>query len=55
MGLDAVIAHGMLTIGIGGSYITSWVADGVAVTLWDGISSRHRARLTLSVGSVHNI
>lgn len=32
MGLDGVIAHGMLTIGIGGSYITSWVGDPGAVT-----------------------
>jgi acyl dehydratase len=32
MGLDGVIAHGMLTIGMGGGYITSWVGDPGAVT-----------------------
>ncbi len=32
VGLDTVIAHGMLTMGIGGGYVTSWVGDPGAVT-----------------------
>ncbi|WP_193046853.1 (3R)-hydroxyacyl-ACP dehydratase subunit HadB [Mycolicibacterium baixiangningiae] len=32
MGLDGAIAHGMLTIGLGGGYIVSWVGDPAAVT-----------------------
>jgi acyl dehydratase len=32
MGLGGVIAHGMLTIGMGGGYLTSWVGDPGAVT-----------------------
>ena len=27
VGLDTVIAHGMLTMGLGGGYVTSWVGD----------------------------
>src|SRR5271156_6929468 len=27
VGLDSVIAHGMLTMGLGGGYVTSWVGD----------------------------
>lgn len=30
--LDCAIAHGMLTMGIGGGYVTSWVGDPGAVT-----------------------
>ena len=32
VGLDSAIAHGMLTMGLGGGYITSWVGDPGAVT-----------------------
>ncbi|MBV8090878.1 MAG: (3R)-hydroxyacyl-ACP dehydratase subunit HadB [Alphaproteobacteria bacterium] len=32
VGLDGVIAHGMLTMGLGGGYVTSWVGDPGAVT-----------------------
>ena len=32
VGLDTAIAHGMLTMGLGGGYITSWVGDPAAVT-----------------------
>ncbi len=32
VGLDTVIAHGMLTMGLGGGFITSWVGDPGAVT-----------------------
>ena len=31
VGLDTAIAHGMLTMGLGGSYITEWVGDPGAV------------------------
>ncbi len=31
VGLDSAIAHGMLTMGLGGGYITSWVGDPGAV------------------------
>ncbi|AWV48328.1 (3R)-hydroxyacyl-ACP dehydratase subunit HadB [Mycobacterium leprae Kyoto-2] len=31
VGLDTAIAHGMLTMGIGGGYVTSWVGDPGAV------------------------
>jgi acyl dehydratase len=31
VGLDSVIAHGMLTMGLGGGYVTSWVGDPGAV------------------------
>ena len=30
--LDTAIAHGMLTMGLGGGYVTSWVGDPGAVT-----------------------
>src|ERR1700682_394202 len=30
--LDVAIAHGMLTMGLGGGYVTSWVGDPAAVT-----------------------
>jgi len=32
VGLDTAIAHGMLTMGVGGGYVTSWVGDPAAVT-----------------------
>ena len=32
LGLDSAIAHGMLTMGLGGSYVTAWVGDPGAVT-----------------------
>ena len=32
VGLDTAIAHGMLTRGLGGGYVTSWVGDPGAVT-----------------------
>jgi acyl dehydratase len=32
VGLDVAIAHGMLTMGLGGGYVTSWVGDPGAVT-----------------------
>ena len=32
VGLDTAIAHGMLTMGLGGGYVTSWVGDPGAVT-----------------------
>ena len=32
VGLDTAIAHGMLTIGLGGGYVTSWIGDPAAVT-----------------------
>jgi acyl dehydratase len=32
VGLDTAIAHGMLTMGLGGGYLTSWVGDPGAVT-----------------------
>ena len=32
VGLPGVIAHGMLTMGLGGGYVTSWVGDPAAVT-----------------------
>ena len=32
VGLDTAIAHGMLTMGLGGGYVTSWVGDPAAVT-----------------------
>src|ERR1700745_3709423 len=32
VGLDSAIAHGMLTMGLGGGYVTSWVGDPGAVT-----------------------
>ncbi|BBY98707.1 (3R)-hydroxyacyl-ACP dehydratase subunit HadB [Mycolicibacterium fallax] len=32
VGLDTAIAHGMLTMGIGGGYVTEWVGDPGAVT-----------------------
>ena len=32
LGLPDVIAHGMLTMGLGGGYVTSWVGDPGAVT-----------------------
>ncbi|MFZ2175006.1 MAG: (3R)-hydroxyacyl-ACP dehydratase subunit HadB [Rhodococcus sp. (in: high G+C Gram-positive bacteria)] len=31
-GLDNVIAHGMLTMGLGGGFVTSWLGDPGAVT-----------------------
>jgi acyl dehydratase len=31
VGLDVAIAHGMLTMGLGGGYVTSWVGDPAAV------------------------
>ena len=30
--LENVLAHGMLTMGLGGGYVTSWVGDPAAVT-----------------------
>ncbi|WP_299563486.1 (3R)-hydroxyacyl-ACP dehydratase subunit HadB [uncultured Mycolicibacterium sp.] len=32
VGLDTAIAHGMLTMGLGGGYISEWVGDPGAVT-----------------------
>ena len=32
VGLDVAIAHGMLTMGLGGGFVTSWVGDPGAVT-----------------------
>ena len=32
VGLDVAIAHGMLTMGLGGGYVTSWVGDPGAVS-----------------------
>jgi acyl dehydratase len=32
VGLDTAIAHGMLTMGLGGSYVTAWVGDPGAVS-----------------------
>lgn len=32
VGLDSAIAHGMLTMGLGGGYVTAWVGDPGAVT-----------------------
>ncbi|MFC4375788.1 fused (3R)-hydroxyacyl-ACP dehydratase subunits HadA/HadB [Nocardia halotolerans] len=32
VGLDNVVAHGMLTMGLGGGFVTSWVGDPGAVT-----------------------
>ena len=32
VGLDTAIAHGMLTMGIGGGYVTAWIGDPGAVT-----------------------
>ncbi len=32
VGLDTVIAHGMLTMGLGGGYVTGWIGDPGAVT-----------------------
>ena len=32
VGLDTAIAHGMLTMGVGGGYVTEWVGDPAAVT-----------------------
>ncbi|MCV7192404.1 (3R)-hydroxyacyl-ACP dehydratase subunit HadB [Mycolicibacterium brumae] len=32
VGLDVAIAHGMLTMGLGGGYVTDWVGDPGAVT-----------------------
>lgn len=32
VGLDTAIAHGMLTMGLGGGYVSSWVGDPGAVT-----------------------
>lgn len=32
VGLDTAIAHGMLTMGLGGGYVTEWVGDPAAVT-----------------------
>ena len=32
VGLHTAIAHGMLTMGLGGGYVTSWVGDPAAVT-----------------------
>lgn len=32
VGLDTAIAHGMLTMGLGGGYVTGWVGDPAAVT-----------------------
>lgn len=32
VGLDTAIAHGMLTMGLGGGYVTSWVGHPGAVT-----------------------
>ena len=32
VGLDTAIAHGMLTMGLGGGYVTDWVGDPAAVT-----------------------
>jgi acyl dehydratase len=32
VGLDTAIAHGMLTMGLGGGYVTAWVGDPGAVT-----------------------
>ena len=32
VGLDTAIAHGMLTMGLGGGYVPSWVGDPGAVT-----------------------
>lgn len=31
VGLDTAIAHGMLTMGVGGGYVTEWVGDPAAV------------------------
>lgn len=32
VGLDSAIAHGMLTMGLGGGYVTAWIGDPAAVT-----------------------
>lgn len=32
VGLDTAIAHGMLTMGLGGGYVTEWIGDPGAVT-----------------------
>ncbi|WP_167109480.1 (3R)-hydroxyacyl-ACP dehydratase subunit HadB [Mycobacterium sp. DL592] len=32
VGLDTAIAHGMLTMGLGGGYVTAWVGDPGAVS-----------------------
>lgn len=32
VGLDTAMAHGMLTMGLGGGYVTEWVGDPGAVT-----------------------
>ena len=32
VGMDTAIAHGMLTMGLGGGYVTSWIGDPGAVT-----------------------
>ena len=32
VGLPGVLAHGMLTMGLGGGYVTNWVGDPAAVT-----------------------
>ena len=32
VGLDTAIAHGMLTMGLGGGFVTAWVGDPGAVT-----------------------
>ena len=32
VGLDTAIAHGMLTMGLGGGYVTEWIGDTGAVT-----------------------
>ena len=32
VGLDTAIAHGMLTMGLGGGFVTNWVGDPGAVT-----------------------
>lgn len=41
-GLDNVIAHGMLTMGLGGGFVTSWLGDPGAVT-------KYNVRFTSSV------
>ncbi|HET6736146.1 (3R)-hydroxyacyl-ACP dehydratase subunit HadB [Mycobacterium sp.] len=47
MGLDGVIAHGMLTIGVAGGYVTAWVGDPGAIT-------EYNVRLTAMVHVPNN-
>src|SRR6201992_813106 len=46
VGLDTVIAHGMLTMGLGGGFVTSWVGDPGAVT-------EYNVRFTVVVPVAH--